>query len=526
MAPAPKRPETHGQRAFKFRLDPTPAQEVLLAKHAGTARWAFNFALDIKHQANQRYHSRRKDLVESGMTPEEATKAMRGKVRIPGAYDVAKMWQRVRGDDRVREAGESPWWHEVSSYAFKESFAQADRAYQNYFDSVTGKRKGPKMGRPRFKKKGRCADSFKLFHDSSAATPGIRLEGYRRVRLPRIGSVRTFDPRYAKTMSRLMKRTDGFVTSASVSRAGNKWYVSLLVNIPTEKLPEARPTRRMRTHGDVGVDLGVSLMAATSDGVVFDRLKPARDAHKRLVSAQRALSRTKRGSANRVKAARRVARLHHAVALKRAGAQHQLTKYLTTTYETVAIEDLRVSSMTRSAKGTVEAPGRNVRAKSGLNRSMLDVGFAEIRRQLEYKSDRYGSTVVAVNPAYTSRTCSACGHVAQENRKSQADFRCVACGHTANADVNAAINIRERARLARPENGEIQPLAQTRGSGVVPTAGATEAAQAALVEVGASTAGKPAARPRARSDATKRGASSSTVQNGAGNRAALPTRED
>ncbi len=107
----------------------------------------------------------------------------------------------------------------------------------------------------------------------------------------------------------------------------------------------------------------------------------------------------------------------------------------------VVLEDLSVRSMSRSARGTVDAPGRKVRAKAGLNKSILDQGWAEFRRQLEYKQTWRGGIVVAVDPRNTSRTCPLCGHVSAENRKIQGVFRCVRCGYAADADVNAARNI-------------------------------------------------------------------------------------
>jgi putative transposase len=113
--------------------------------------------------------------------------------------------------------------------------------------------------------------------------------------------------------------------------------------------------------------------------------------------------------------------------------------------------------MTASAKGTAESPGRNVKQKAGLNKSILDQGWGEFSRQLEYKQSWRGGWVLYVNPAYTSQTCSQCGHVAPDNRKSRELFVCENCGHTANADVNAAINIERagHARLACQANGEV-----------------------------------------------------------------------
>ena len=118
------------------------------------------------------------------------------------------------------------------------------------------------------------------------------------------------------------------------------------------------------------------------------------------------------------------------------------------------LEDLRIANMTTSAIGTVEEPGKNVRAKSGLNRRILDQGWGEFRRQLAYKLEWSGGTLLLVDPRDTSRTCAQCGHVSGENRQTQAAFRCVACGHAANADTNAAINILRRAGSARIACGD------------------------------------------------------------------------
>ena len=127
----------------------------------------------------------------------------------------------------------------------------------------------------------------------------------------------------------------------------------------------------------------------------------------------------------------------------------------------VCIEDLKIVNMSKSAAGTVETPGRNVKAKSGLNKSILDQGWGEFRRQLEYKQVWLGGDVLAVPARNTSRTCPACGHVSAENRKTQSKFECVECGYAENADLNAAINILRagHARLACQVNGAAMPSA-------------------------------------------------------------------
>lgn len=462
-------------RAFKFLLNPTDSQRGILAQTCGMNRRAYNFSLELKNRQMEKRNLHIKSLIEMGKTEEDAKKEVKGLYKIPNAFSVKKVWiwlrdtrdwslmpdemkkapsefeleiisdwiEAHRNDEEVR--GVFPWFSGLNSYAASSGFDDADIAYKNYFDSLTGKRKGRKMGRPKFKKKGRSTDSYKICHDKKS--PSIRLESYSRIRIPGVGSVRIVDKALARRMHSLMKRADGKVLSLTVSRAADRWYGSVLVEFDENTL-SSTISKVSSSRPDVGLDLGVAIMGATSDGQIFDNLKPASYSYRKLVKAQRALSRTKKGSTRRKKLAQEVAKIHHKSSLQRANAQHQMTTQLVRDFATIAIEDLKVSSMTRSAKGTIESPGTNVKAKSGLNRSVLDVGFGEIRRQLEYKSERRGNTLVAVNPVNTSRMCSKCGYTHKDNRKSQALFECVACGHTMNADVNAAINIRNRARQA------------------------------------------------------------------------------
>jgi putative transposase len=136
-----------------------------------------------------------------------------------------------------------------------------------------------------------------------------------------------------------------------------------------------------------------------------------------------------------------VARFQAKLARRRKDAAHKATTRIAKNHGIIVVEDLKVRNMVASARGTVESPGRNVRQKAGLNRSLLDVAPAEIRRMLAYKAAWFGGRVIAVPPAYTSQSCNTCGHVDRGNRLSQARFVCLACGHVANADVNAARNI-------------------------------------------------------------------------------------
>ena len=174
----------------------------------------------------------------------------------------------------------------------------------------------------------------------------------------------------------------------------------------------------------------------------------------RLAGLQKSVARRTKGSRNRAKAVRAVARFQAKLARRRKDAAHKATTIIAKNHSVIVIEDLRVKNMTASATGTVEQPGRNVRQKSGLNRSLLDVALGQIRAMLDYKAAWYGSTAVAAPAAYTSQTCHVCGKVDAASRISQSRFCCTSCGHVDNADLNAAKTI-----LAKALTGGLPRLA-------------------------------------------------------------------
>ncbi|MFP4080869.1 MAG: RNA-guided endonuclease InsQ/TnpB family protein, partial [Ectothiorhodospira sp.] len=171
---------------------------------------------------------------------------------------------------------------------------------------------------------------------------------------------------------------------------------------------------------------------------------------------------------NWIKAKARVQKIHTRIANTRRDSLHKLTTTLSKNHAAVVIEDLQVRNMSRSAAGTVDQPGRNVRAKSGLNRAIRDQGWFEFRRQLEYKQAWRGGMVIAVPPHHTSRKCPACGHVDKANRKTQARFECVRCGHTAHADVNAAVNILAAGHAVMACGGDVRPDQRLGGDPAAP----------------------------------------------------------
>jgi putative transposase len=247
---------------------------------------------------------------------------------------------------------------------------------------------------------------------------------HARVKLPRLGWVRF----------RLSRRLEGAVIrSATLTRDGTHWCVSFLVDDGHQT-----PATHALPRTAVGVDRGVEVAIATSDGSLADRDFLTGGERSRALRLQRRLSRSAKDSHNRVKCRAALG----AIRARDRHRSHDFCAYtahrLTTNNELVVIEALKTKQMTRSAKGTLEAPGSNVRAKSGLNRAILAKGWHQFALALSSAARYSGTRVVTVPAQYTSQRCSACGQVDPKSRESQSVFRCTYCSHTEHADVNAA----------------------------------------------------------------------------------------
>jgi len=238
-----------------------------------------------------------------------------------------------------------------------------------------------------------------------------------------------------------------------LNRAG-RWHVAFAV-IPA---PIAGPG----TGEMVGVDRGVAVSAALSTGEMFSCPRLSVGRQRRLKALERKLAKAKRGSNRRTQVKLAIARIKARDTAARKDWAEKLSTDLARRFDVIRVEDLRIGDMTRSARGTVAEPGRGVRAKAGLNRLILASGWGVLAKRLEQKAP---GRVQKVNAIYTSQRCSVCGHVAGENRKSQAVFACTACQYRCNADVNAAKNIaaghavtaRGGSPLGGPVNREPQP---------------------------------------------------------------------
>jgi putative transposase len=375
-------------QAYRFALDPVPAQERMLSSHAGAARFAWNWGLA---RCLQRYDAERKWY---------------------SAMDLHKLWNGEKKTDPTLS-----WWPENSKCAYQEAFRDLDRALREFIKSRNGQRKGKRLGFPRFKAKGRCRDSFRF------GTGAMRCAG-QTVTLPRLGMIRTCES--TRKLERRLADGRARILSATVSRTAGRWFVSFTVEVE-----RAVPDRHARPGTVIAVDLGVKALMTGADNagntISVQGPKPLRAARRTLARASRAHSRKKPGSANRRKSAARLARIHARVANIRADALHKATTALAARYETVVAEDLNVTGLLANRR---------------LASSVADQGFAAARRMLAYKTRWNGGTLIIADRWYpSSKTCSGCGAVKAKLALSERTYHCDACGLVLDRDVNAARNL-------------------------------------------------------------------------------------
>jgi putative transposase len=447
------------RRAYRLTLDPRPEQVQKLSQWAGAARFAYNHAIAAKQSSHKLWLQEVAFTTYSPAEPteEQARKSIR--IPTPSANDFngwltetrkAHRDAAVKGITVLGRDGRDhePWIHAVNRYALVGGMRNADAAWKNWVASFRGTRAGRRVGYPQFKKRGVARESFMIAHDRKR--PGIRLATTRRLRIPGFGEVRIHD--HARALQRKLRKGTVDITSVTVTRRGHRWYASLAVE---ETIPTPRLSKRKRAAGTVGVDLGVRTFAALSNRELIENPKIKAAQAKKLARLQRRLARSQKGSRNRAELVRKIGRLAHLETRQREGHAHDVTNRLVKTWAVIGIEDLNVRGMTRSARGTIEKPGKNVRAKSGLNRSMLDVAPGQVRRLLTYKSAWSGTQLVVINRwAATSKTCSnrACGAVKAKLSRGAETFKCEHCGLTLDRDINAAINIAALADAARSTN--------------------------------------------------------------------------
>ena len=366
-------------QAFKFQLTPRSSEAAAMRRFSGCCRFIWNKALALEKET---YESEGKRL---------------------GYYKLANLLREWKKEDSTA------FLAEAHSQILQQALKDLDRAYKNFF--------AKRAAFPRFKKKG--------VHDAFRYPQGFKVdECNSRVFLPKIGCVKY----------RNSRNIQGTPKQVTVSLSADKWYVS----IQTER--EIDDPVHTSTSA-IGIDMGIARFATMSDGTYIEPINSFKKHEKKLAKIQRKLSKMQKFSNNWQKQKLKLQRQHRKIANVRTDFLHKHTTAISKNHAMVVIEDLQVRNMSRSASGTLEQPGRNVQAKSGLNKSILDQGWFEFRRQLAYKLAWLGGTLLVVPPQYTSQTCSNCGCIDKGNRLSQAVFKCASCGFETNADFNAALNI-------------------------------------------------------------------------------------
>lgn len=361
------------QLRYNFRVYPTPGQRTALARTFGCARVVYNDALRIRQDAHKQ------DLP------------------FPKTGDLSKtlITQAKRTPERA-------WLSNAPVGVMQQALRDLDTAYRNFFDSLSGKRKGPKIGAPRFKSK---RDNRQVARYTKSDSFRVLPNG--KLRLPKVGEI-------SVRWSRKLPSDPSSVTV--IKDAAGRYFASFVVTTdPSEALPE--------TTGEVGIDLGLTHFAVMSDGRKISSPKFLRRAERKLRKAQQALSRKAKGSNNRKKAVARVARLHAQVADTRRDHHHKLSTTLIRENQAVYVEDLSVKGL----------------ARTRLAKSVHDAGWAQFTTMLEYKATRYGRTFGKIDRWLpSSQTCHVCMVIDGPKPLNVREWTCGACQATHDRDVNAA----------------------------------------------------------------------------------------
>ena len=337
---------------------------------------------------------------------------------------------RIRyGDQSAQLTGMRAARPDQAAWSFSSQQAtlrRLNKAFAGFFRRVKTAQAGVRPGYPRFKGKARF-DSVEWPKDGDGAR---WLPEQRRVYLQGIGQVKVY----------LHREVAGRVKTIQIKRKGRRWILVLSCDdVPTNPLPV--------TGRRVGVDVGIVRFATTSDGERIDNPRCARASAARLAAAQQRLARARRGGKNRAAKRATVATRHRKIANQRKDFHHKQARELAARYDLIVVEDLTIANMLRRAKPVADPanPGHylpnGARAKSGLNRSISDAGWGQFVSILRAKAEEAGRAWIEVDPRHTSDRCKACGHMARENRVTQAEFACQRCGHSAPADEHAARNI-------------------------------------------------------------------------------------
>ena len=386
--------------AYKFKLQATDAHNEVFSSWAGTCRFLYNLCLE--HRVLSWQQSR----------------------HSVNYYDQANELKNLKRCEGFEWIKDSP------AQILQQSLKDLDKAFKSFWRSG--------FGFPKYKKKG-LGEGFR-FPDPKQFEVMMVSRKKAMVKLPKVGWVKF----------RMSRKVEGNIKNATIKKEVDGWYISFCsvkeINIPENKLPS------------VGIDRGISetLVLSSKDDDFHDveltLPKQCIELRERIKVLQKRLRTKKKFSQNWKRLQQRIRKLHSKITRIRHDFLHKASSYLAKNHGHVTLEDLKIKNMSKSAKGDLENPGRNVRAKSGLNREILFQGWGIFATQLKYKTEWSGGYLELVNPKHTSTRCSNCLYNDKENRKGKT-FECLNCGFREDADKNASLNIDRAGRAQRDCGG-------------------------------------------------------------------------
>lgn len=379
-------------RAYKTELDPTPEQKISLGRHAGAMRWVYNWGLAYKIAARERGE------------------------KVPSAKTLDGMLRKLKdsGDDMYA------WLNDIPSHPRQAALANLDAAYKNFFERIKNGKRGRAVGFPKFKSRKR-GDSVGIRHFSYS------IEG-DRINVSRISSIKLKERDYMPSGKYGLQPCGSRFYGLTITERAGRWFASVQVEIEIAD-SEERPTKV------IGVDVGIKSLATVSDGRAFENPKATRRFARKLRRAQKRLSRRVKGSHNREKARRDVARIQYRLSNVRKDAIHKATTEITREPSVIAIESLNVSGMLGNRR---------------IAKAVADASMSEFLRQLQYKAKWNGSEIIEVSQWMpSSKTCCECAWRHESLSLSDRVFVCEGCGLRLDRDLNAARNLAKFARSYR-----------------------------------------------------------------------------
>ena len=423
-------------QAYRFALAPTPRQAGMLASHAGGARFAYNWGLAAIF-ASLDARQAEKDAGTEPTTP------------VPSHFDLCKQWTAWKNtagwtDKATGEVTEGvPWVAQNFVGTYQAALRDADTARKNFFSSLAGRRAGRRVGRPRFKAKGRSRDSFQVHGQT------LGVADAKHVKLPKIGVVKTHE-NTRKLGRRLRAGTARIIRGTVAKDSAGRWHIALTVEVQRDVRTSL--SARQRAGGTVGVDMGVRDTVTLSTGQVFANPAHLEASLRRLAVAQRTVARrTRRGqpsSKRRLKAVARAGRIHNRVAAQRLDYLQNLSTRLVHTHELIGVEGFDLQQIAAGASKDLPAKVRRAR-----NRHLAGSALGMFRWQLQSKAAWYGCQVkVTTAHALTGRTCSRCGQPRATAVPPYLElFTCPSCGLVEDRRRNTAVVL---AGWARQEIGK------------------------------------------------------------------------